>query len=478
MEMNEDTSNVVVEEQNLEDVMEDPESGESETVTEVEVSEKALKFKIATEGNLGTGRKSYPGSRKGSRERVHNFNSSDLNRVIQKGKLKTGALSFDQRCLVGNKKLSFDNPEFLDEYAIIFNKRHENISDDSHNETDSESYRFNTEECIVSKETLNLNKRNSEHSVKVPMNLDEKRSILKCPEKVKVTNLPVYSTGDQNFSKIESSSLEENIKLPEAESPIIKEPRRNSLFKTLARHSSLIKSSENAENIAIEKPDLNMSQVQSETDTTNGDSRNNRSILSRLKQLTDRFGLSVERDVKYKTSKFNPIKNNNSTKSVSKGKKKLDSPCCNSMENVDERRASTLPKTKKSSLTKRGWKFLVLGKEKSINSLEAWASDADMKLATLNVEPDNQSLPSTSHSQTNCSLEVSPKRENKGDSKIQATSGDSEQNTKMTTDGNKKIEPENKILDSKVVTSQLTKLQELRADQVLVACEQNNSTLI
>ncbi|KAF2902657.1 hypothetical protein ILUMI_03530, partial [Ignelater luminosus] len=414
MEINEDVANVVVEEQNLEDVMEDPESGESETVTEVEVSEKALKFKIATEGNVGTGRKSYPGSRK----------------------------------------------------------------DDSHNATDSESYKFSTEECIVSKETLNLNKRNSEHSVKVPINLDEKRSILKCPEKLKATNLPVYSTGDQNFSKIESSSLEETVKQSEGGSPVIKEPRRNSLFKTLARHSSLIKSSENTENISIEKPDLNMSQVQSETDTTNGESRNNRSILSRLKQLTDRFGLSVEKDVKFKTSKFNPIKNNNSTKGVSKGKKKLDSPCCNSMENVDERRASTLPKTKKSSLTKRGWKFLVLGKEKSINSLEAWASDADMKLSTLNVEPDNQSLPSTSHSQTNCSLEVSPKRENKGDSNIQATSGDSAQTTKTTTDGNKKNEPENKILDSKVVTTQLTKLQELRADQVLVACEQNNSTLI
>ncbi|XP_058801136.1 uncharacterized protein LOC131669918 isoform X2 [Phymastichus coffea] len=40
-----------------------------ETVTEVEVSEKTLKFKISTEGASGSGRKSYPGSRKGSREK-------------------------------------------------------------------------------------------------------------------------------------------------------------------------------------------------------------------------------------------------------------------------------------------------------------------------------------------------------------------------------------------------------------------------
>ncbi|KAJ8870743.1 hypothetical protein PR048_027042 [Dryococelus australis] len=43
---------------------------DEETVTEVEVSEKALKFKISTEGSIGSGRKSYPGSRKGSRDKT------------------------------------------------------------------------------------------------------------------------------------------------------------------------------------------------------------------------------------------------------------------------------------------------------------------------------------------------------------------------------------------------------------------------
>lgn len=48
--------------------VETAESSDPETATEVEVSEKTLKFKISTEGSTA-GRKSYPGSRKGSREK-------------------------------------------------------------------------------------------------------------------------------------------------------------------------------------------------------------------------------------------------------------------------------------------------------------------------------------------------------------------------------------------------------------------------
>jgi len=56
---------------NLENVAEDGESCESKTANEVEVTDKALKFKISTDYNLSTtGRNSHPGSRKGSRERV------------------------------------------------------------------------------------------------------------------------------------------------------------------------------------------------------------------------------------------------------------------------------------------------------------------------------------------------------------------------------------------------------------------------
>ncbi|XP_031342973.1 high affinity cGMP-specific 3',5'-cyclic phosphodiesterase 9A [Photinus pyralis] len=439
-EMENDDGTVIhdVDDQNLEDLMEDPESGDSETATEVEVSEKALKFKIATEGNVSTGRKSYPGSRKGSRERVHNFNSSEFNRVIQKGKLKTGALSFDQRCLVG-KKLSFDKPEFLDEYAITFNKRSEHISDPTI-ELDSETYKFSTDECVLSKETLNLNKRNSEHSVKVAAS-EEKKSILKCPEK---TNIQNVSSGDCKYIKSESPKKDEQIKLQSGDIPL--KDRRSSLFKNLVRHTSLSKSIENTDSISAEKSDVNTVSVFSDIDTTNVENKNAKSILARLKQLTDRFGLSVEKDRNRSTI----AKNNNSTKSLSRGKKKLESPCCNSMENVDDRRASTLPKVKKSGFAKKSWKLFAIGKEKS--DLDVWASEADMKLSTLNVEPDNQSLPSTSHTQANCTN--SPKQENREN----RSSGDVAE-----------------IDTEKNVTS---KLQELRVDQVLLACEQNSSTLI
>ncbi|PSN51247.1 High affinity cGMP-specific 3' [Blattella germanica] len=66
-EAEETTSKDIEEEEEEEEHEED----EEETATEVEVSEKTLKFKISTEGSVTTpgGRKSYPGSRKGSREK-------------------------------------------------------------------------------------------------------------------------------------------------------------------------------------------------------------------------------------------------------------------------------------------------------------------------------------------------------------------------------------------------------------------------
>lgn len=63
------------------------ESSDPETATEVEVSEKTLKFKISTEGTLSgpaTGRKSYPGSRKGSREKSSlDYHNHDLARAVR-----------------------------------------------------------------------------------------------------------------------------------------------------------------------------------------------------------------------------------------------------------------------------------------------------------------------------------------------------------------------------------------------------------
>lgn len=65
------------------------ESSDPETLTEVEISEKALKFKISTEGTTvgsgqHSGRKSYPGSRKGSREKSSlDYHNHELARAIR-----------------------------------------------------------------------------------------------------------------------------------------------------------------------------------------------------------------------------------------------------------------------------------------------------------------------------------------------------------------------------------------------------------
>lgn len=383
--MNDESVILNNDESSLADVVEDNESGESETATEVEVSEKTLKFKISTEcpvAATGTGRKSYPGSRKGSRERVQNLNSSDIARMMQKGKLsRTGALSFDQQCLSSHRsKYSFDSPEFFDEYGIT-QKR---FLRDSTGDGDMDGGEVS--ECVVSKETLNLNKRNSEHSVKVPANVDEKRSILKNSEK--------------------SSPVKENeVKCEENGKPVNHESsKKNFLIKTLVRQTTINKSSD-VNSIAVEKgSDVNADLLSDSENST----KNNRSLLQRFKNFADKFSMSVDKD-QTKSKKIISLKNNNRMTLPSRGRKKMDSPCCKSMENVDDRKASTLPKIKKSGL-KKGWKFLLLSKEtKNAESLEGWASDADVNKASSNPESDNHSLPSTSKSQSNCTLNASPK---------------------------------------------------------------------
>jgi hypothetical protein len=376
------SGNIIGEEQSLEDVVEDPESGDSETATEVEVSEKALKFKISTESTVGTGRKSYPGSRKGSRERVQHFNSSDLAKMIQKGKLRSAGFSFDQHCMVGNKKLSFDTPEFLDEYALTMKRR---FTEGFGDQSDGEEEKMSKEgECVISKETLNLNKRNSEHLVKIPSNLEEKKSILKCSD-----NKPFTNAEKLKMNNVKSSTQDDD----SGEKMITVNNRKNSI----QNMSRVNNTSDNINSIALEKDEIKKVQA---SESPSCETKNSRSIFSRFRQFTDRFGLSVDKDSKVKHSK-----NNNSTRNPfphkSKSNKKLESPCCRSLEEVGERKASTLPKTK----NKKAWKFLVLGKDK--DKLEGWASDAAVdKLAAATSDTDNQSLPSTSQLQSNC---ASPK---------------------------------------------------------------------
>ncbi|XP_039278792.1 high affinity cGMP-specific 3',5'-cyclic phosphodiesterase 9A [Nilaparvata lugens] len=76
-----DSEEILGSEEVLPDLSED--SDEEETVTEVAVSEKALKFKISTESSSSSGRKSYPGSRKGSREKTYQLAEQEIARVLR-----------------------------------------------------------------------------------------------------------------------------------------------------------------------------------------------------------------------------------------------------------------------------------------------------------------------------------------------------------------------------------------------------------
>ncbi|VEN42033.1 unnamed protein product [Callosobruchus maculatus] len=433
---------------NLEKVQEDPESGDSETATEVEVSEKALKFKISTESSICsattplsmTGRKSYPGSRKGSRERVQHLNHSDVAKMVQKGKLRCGALSFDQHCMVGNKKLSFDPPAFLDEYALTLKKKfEEGLAAADQSDSEEEYYLRKDGECVLSKETLNLNKRNSEHSVKAHLDL-EKKSILK-PERKMNNNRSDYTSYQDSPQKTQQQDLlskEERLVCPN-------NTRQNSV----------------KNNCEPQSPQEPFNEQVTET-------KANRSFLSRLRQLTDRWGLSAAERQQCKATTTASARNNNYSKGstpskVSKNKhKKLDSSgggCCKGGLH-DGSKASTLPKTKRSGGGgKKSWKFLGRGGK-------GWASDAavdemeTVAVAMVEGEGDDQSVPSTSRVQSNC---ASPNFSN--------VKGGCTPQTSPHKKGSQ-VQQEPQLLNSvsnNVVDKCIAKLQEMKADELTVA---------
>lgn len=358
------------EEQSLEDVEEDPESGDSEAANEVEVSEKALKFKISTECSIPTtGRKSYPGSRKGSRERGQ-LNHSDLSRMMQqKVKLKTSAYSFDHHYLADNKKLSFDSPDFLDEYALTLKKKFEQgIAE--------QQAAANKDEYILSKDTINLNKRNSEHSVKAPVNLDEKKSILKS------TDNKIRLNADNLRISIHSDKEEESIKTS---------PKYNIVNKKYKFSDQ----GDNDISIISQKEDIKFQSATLE-------SKSNKSIFSRFRQFTDRFGLSQDSKVKHP-------KNNNFAKSAP-----------------------------------------YKGKEKS------WSSDAVVNKTSEEdaSEVDNHSLPSTSQMNSNC---VTP-------NKLPATSQSLQSSPRKSVVSDQIEDVKQDLIENNIVDKCRVKLQEIKND--------------
>ncbi|XP_022914098.1 high affinity cGMP-specific 3',5'-cyclic phosphodiesterase 9A isoform X2 [Onthophagus taurus] len=292
------------EDQSLEDVIEDNESGESETATEVEVSEKTLKFKISTEC----------------------------------------AAPSSGGCLLSTGSAGG-----------------EVAAGDATRDDADEDFEDDSQECVVSKETLNLNKRNSEHSVKA---MEEKKSILK--------------------NNNQGNDIENGNKANDFD---------QSLIESIVRQASVSKNELNSISSVDEEPPP----PSTKNNTTT------RSILQRFKNFADKLSLSVDREPT--KSKQNVVKNNNSNRMTLplRGRKKnLESPCCKSMENVDDnRKSSTLPKAKMTSI-KKSWKFLLMGKEKvekDTSGETSWSAELP------GDKPDNQNLPGTSTNCTNISGE-------------------------------------------------------------------------
>lgn len=333
----------------------------------MEASEKALKFKISTEGSIASHRKSCPSSRKGSRERVQHFSSSDLARAMQRGKLKTGALSFDQHCLTRGK-LSFDAPEFLDEYAIIRSNKSEPCN------IDDEKY-----ERLLSKETINLNKRNSLKTT--PIKECGKENLLNINEVL----IKSSSSNNETNNQIPSSSNNDNILN-------VEDLKLNKNDKNLNRNDKLLllneqsstNSNDNLNNISVE----HVSVKQEEYNESNNENKNTCSIFSRIKKITEQFSFSAEKEKKYKNIRIH-LRNTNI----------LTSPCCRSLENIDENRSN---RSNKMSGSIKGWFFLNKDNNKDNSNLEGWSSDADVYRLSTSNRNDNHSLPSTSKSENNC----------------------------------------------------------------------------
>lgn len=365
------------------DVAEDTESGDSETATEVEVSEKTLKFKISTEGTLSSGRKSYPGSRKGSRERGQYLNCYEVARAVQgekeRRKFIPGGLSFDQKTLMG-KKLSFDTTELLDEQAKkYFRQLNKKISIDSQSPDDCD--------------------RNRNPSP----TREEKRSVLSTHGDSRPCQETFVNKQNNISANLMMDVCENSFKTTENDTEKAEEPcepnihpteEKDSVSDTLPNSCKLDKISVDS-NKLVHGDSLETNKIDEKQPSPNG----NRSLLARLKHFTDRLGLSIDKDSNkfMKNMKFNSMlfKNNNGTRMtlpMRNRSKKEDGPCCKVGEMDDDKRASTLPKSGRFSFGgKKSWKQRLLGKGRTSNSLDSIPPGSPMSVKASTSKSESNS---------------------------------------------------------------------------------------
>lgn len=390
----------------LAEVAEDNESGDSETATEVEVSEKTLKFKISTtEGALASGRKSYPGSRKGSREKVQQLNCIEVARAVQGEKDRRrmlGAHSFDQRAMTG-KKLSFDTSELIDDHARRhFNKasNRRRISNDEYGFRHADDF-----ESLISIERLK--KRNSTHAAIGIRKFCDSRPCEKNENNKQGTVCALTMDGERNLNDNgdqSSSAVCKNEDCEENSKPVINVCKFDNI--------TLDNSPNNKSDSLDHGTDDKAKGENASTDEQLSPNNSNRSLLSRLKQFTDRLGLSIDKDSS-KLRGMLSLKNNNGTRMTLPlryrgGKKDANPPCCKSMDCLeDDKRASTLPKAKSGAGgNKKSWKQrLTLGRDRAANSLDSLPPSSPVKPTMVNTGT-AMTAPgaSTSHSSSTSNL--------------------------------------------------------------------------
>lgn len=318
------------------DAENDNESSDPETATEVEISEKTLKFKISTEGSIATtsaGRKSYPGSRKGSREKssFDYYHNNDLVKAIkdherERKKSRGENISSDMSSPVSAR--SGDDTRIIEEYE----------KDDDSNKIDANENGITVDNTNIEIINNNNTKKSPKKNTKITINDNDdnddkiiRKDIIVindcccCDDKTTVNNHKSLLSRLRNFTDRLSISFDSK------ESPLTKtsknQQQQQQIGKCLTKSNSVMTSCT--------------------SQSTTSPKQNNLIVLCK---------------------RCNLIKTNNNNN-------KKD---CQVVTQFDKR-AMTLPKTKKSHDGKnKSWRMVFTKDKRPSSSLELFPSSNDL----------------------------------------------------------------------------------------------------
>lgn len=316
-------------------------SSDPETATEVEVSEKTLKFKISTEGSTA-GRKSYPGSRKGSREKsTLDYHHYELTKAMREHDRE-----FDRE---------------------IRRNRGDNLSSDMSSPV---SARSGDDSRILEELERDevLLEGNGNGTVHVDESATQGNDVVGSCSCSGERDKSTQNNHKSLLSRLRTFTDRLSISFDSRESPSVKQPTK-STGKTLNKSNSVTGTTSARHNAAVCKR-CNLTKVEKVTE----DSKETREV-SGTKDTTEVL----------------------TTKVISSG----------------DKRATTLPKTRKSQESKnKGWKTVFAKEKRPSVSLEVIpATDADVALAK---HKRNYSNPEGKLVTAKTQLNISPKDEQRG----------------------------------------------------------------